>query len=118
MEHFSLFHTLGFTVFFTLVFFIVGCWLVKIIQAPVKKQRDEAMHVAVTWWFLPELSNLENGISELEDPISDPIKKEARDNFLKKIKDIREMDIGSKTIDELKKVMKELRDIRYEVRCG
>lgn len=82
----------------------------------MKKELKEAKHVAITWWFLPELSNLENGVLELEHSSSDPLKWEAGDSFFEKLKAIREMDIKKKTIKELKELMEDLRDLRHEAR--
>lgn len=116
MDHFSILHVLGFAILFTLILFALVYGIVRVIQAPVKKELDEAKHVAITWWFLPQLCKLEKEILELERSTSDPLNWEAGDNFFAKLKDIRDMDIRKKTIEELKDLMENLRELHHEAR--
>jgi hypothetical protein len=99
-----------------LLLLTLGFAVTLIVIIATKGELKEAKHIAITWWFLPELANLENGVLELERSSSDPLKWEAGDNFFEKLKAIREMDIRNKTIRELKELMEDLRDLRHEAR--
>ncbi|MFA6184023.1 MAG: hypothetical protein WC682_02875 [Parcubacteria group bacterium] len=97
----------GFFLIFFLIIFPIVYGILKIRR--IKKERDEATHIAVGWWALPELKHLAERVTIF---LAEDLKctdREKLDNLSKRIAAARESVCDEKDIFQIKKIVQEIK---------